>query len=428
MKLTYQATILDNGLRVLTCAVPHTFSVGVGFYLGVGSRYEDEAAAGAAHFVEHMLFKGTERRPSAEAISTLLEGHGGMFNAATGQESTVLWAKMPRAHLALTLDVLADMLRHSLLDRTEVEKERRVILEEIHASRDVPEELVSLLAQDITWPGHPLGRDVAGTPESVDGLSRDALWAFLTQFYAPQNTVLSVAGDVQHEDVVALAAQALVDWRPTVAASYLAAPSSNGRTPRVGLISRRIEQSHFVLQIPGLGRHHPDRYGLALTNVILGESMSSRLFLEVRERLGLAYAIDSYVNFLSDTGVVGIYGAVAARQLPAALSAVLDQLRRLREEPPDAETLRIAKEYTKGRLILGLEDTMAVAGWFGRQTVLGGKVLAVEEVVQRIEAITAEGVQRVASDLLHTSGASLAVVGPHRQSVTQRLHDLLARP
>lgn len=425
MKLIQQETILANGLQVLTCAMPHAYSVGVGFYVSVGSRYEDDALAGAAHFIEHMLFKGSRRYPSPQAIAAIIEGHGGLFNASTGRESTVLWVKMQQAHLGLTLDVLSDMLRASLMPADEMEKERRVILEEISSSLDVPEELVSLIAHEITWPGHPLGRDVAGTPESISQLTLPGLQSFMASHYAPQNIVLSMAGDVQHEQVVELAVGLLGDWQPTPPTGYNPAPP-DGVDPVVSLTRRSIEQTHLTLHLPGMSRDDPDRYVLGLLNVILGEGMSSRLFLEIRERLGLAYAVDSYLSFLADTGLLGIYAAVAPEQAGPALEAVLAQLRRLREEAVEVETLQIAKEAAKGRLLLGMEDTLSVASWFGRQKVLGGPVLAVEEVLAHLDVVAAGDIQRVAQRLFTSRGARLAMVGPHRKQDVRRFRDLLA--
>lgn len=424
MKQSYNKTILDNGLRVLTCAMPHTYSVGVGFYISIGSRYEQPAMAGAAHFVEHMLFKGTEQRPAPEAIAQEIEGHGGLFNASTGQEMTVLWAKMQQVHLSLALDVLSDMLRHSLLAVEEVEKERRVILEEIISSQDIPEELVNLALHELTWPGHPLGWDVAGTPESVSSLNRSGLADFLHHNYGPNNTVISVAGDVQHQEVVDLVGRLLGDWRGAAAPDFTPAPA-DGVGPHVALISKKVEQSHLALHLPGLARDHGDRFALGLLNVVLGEGMSSRLFLEIRERLGLAYAVDSYVSHLADTGVTGVYAAVAPDRALEALTAILAQLQRLRDELVDARTLHSAKEYIKGRLVLGLEDTMAVSGWFGRQEALGGEQLTVEQILERVEKVSAEDVQRVARQLFQAGYGRLAVVGPHKRRDEARFKALL---
>ncbi len=425
MKQSYRKTTLDNGLRVLTCAMPHTYSIGVGFYVSIGSRYEQPATAGAAHFVEHMLFKGTERRPAPQAIAQEIEGHGGLFNASTGQEMTVVWAKMQQAHLPLALDVLSDMLRHSLLTADEVEKERRVILEEISSSQDIPEELVNLALHELTWPGHPLGWDVAGTPDSVKGLGRDELARFLAQNYVPANTVVSVAGDVQHDRVVEMVAELLGGWQPATAPGFEAAPV-NGVGPRVALISKRVEQSHLALHLPGLARSDPDRFVLSLLNVILGEGMSSRLFLEIRERLGLAYAVDSYTNYLADTGVTGVYAAVAPDRALDALAAVLTQLQRLRDEPVDETTLRSAQEFIKGRLLLGMEDTMSVAGWFGRQEAAGAEQLTVEQIVAIIDQISAPDVQRIAQRVFQAGHSDLAVVGPHKKRDAAQFKRLLA--
>lgn len=427
MKHSYQKTTLANGLRVLTCPMPHTYSVGVGFYISAGSRYEQPPIAGAAHFVEHMLFKGTAQRPSAEALAQEIEGHGGVFNASTSQETTVLWAKMLQTHLPLALDVLADMLRYSTLAPEEIEKERRVILEELSSSQDIPEELVGLVLHGLTWPDHPLGWDVAGTPVSVAGLSREDLLHFLATYYTPQHVVISVAGDVQHEQVVEQAARILGDWRVSNGAPHFApAPSVAVASPRVAVVRKKVEQSHLALHLPGLQRNDPDRFALSLLNVVLGEGMSSRLFLEIRERLGLAYAVDSYNSYLSDTGVTGIYAAVAPDRAAEALAAILGQVRRLREEPLEETSLTAAKEFIKGRMLLGMEETLAVSSWFGRQEVMDSEQLTVEDIVAHIEAVRAEDMLAVAQRLWQPSRGQLAVVGPHKQAEAARFRALMA--
>jgi predicted Zn-dependent peptidase len=424
MKLNHRKTTLANGLRILSCTMPHTYSVSVGFYVSAGSRYESADLAGASHFLEHMLFKGTVRRPSPQAIAAAIEGHGGVFNASTGQESTVFWAKMPQPQMELALDVLADMLRSSLIVPEEVEKERRVILEEISASQDVPEELVSLVVNSITWPAHPLGRDVAGTPGSVGAMTKTALHGFMATHYGPQNTVLAVTGDVQHDQIAAVAAQLLGDWQQGTMRSYEPAPP-NGNAPQVAVIPRPIEQTHLILHLPGITRRDEQRYALGMLNVVLGEGMSSRLFLEIRERLGLAYALDSYTSFLSDTGVIGVYAAVDPTETQAALAAVTRELVRLRNETLDAETLTIAREFSKGRLLLGMEDTLSVASWYGRQEVLDEEILTVEDVIDRLEAVTAEQIQEIAQRLIQSQGARLAIVGPHAEDQAADFEDIL---
>lgn len=208
----YLKTTLDNGLRILTAAMPHTRSVGLAFFVGVGSRYETDAQAGASHFIEHMLFKGTEKRPSAREIATAIEGIGGVFNASTSHEVTAYWAKVAAPHRSVAIDVLVDMLRHARFDPVEIEKERRVIIEEINLTLDTPDQLVYLLIDELSWPGHPLGRDVAGTRESVSALDRQALLDYIRQYYVPGNVVISLAGHLEHQAVVDELAHLLDDW------------------------------------------------------------------------------------------------------------------------------------------------------------------------------------------------------------------------
>jgi predicted Zn-dependent peptidase len=396
----------------------------VGFYLSVGSRHEKKSEAGAAHFVEHMLFKGTERRPSPEAIAVEIEGHGGVFNASTSQEMTVLWVKLPQPKLGLALDVVSDMLRDSLLLPEEIEKERRVILEEILSSQDIPEELVGLLLHELTWPDHPLGWDVAGTPASVAEMNGDALRRFMALSYGPGNSVLSVAGNVVHEQVAELAADLLGDWRPVAPIGFAPAPQ-NGGAARVSLITQKVEQTHLALHLPGVARDDDERFALSLLNVILGEGMSSRLFLEIRERLGLAYAVDSYVSTLADTGVTGVYAAVAPERAEEALQAILAQLRRVCIEPVDPRSLAGAKEFITGRTLMGMEDTMSVAGWFGRQEAQGREVLSVEAVLDRIHQVTAEDMLQVAQRLFRANGSQLAIVGPHKRGHVKQFQRIL---
>lgn len=409
--IEYQKTTLDNGLRILTTVMPHTRSVSVGFYLGVGSRYETDAEEGASHFVEHMLFKGTERRPAPEAIATEIEGRGGVFNGHTGREMTHYWAKVAQPHLNVALDVLTDMLRHALFAPQDMERERRIIIEEMSMTLDQPDSLVSLLINQASWPAHPLGRDVAGSKTSVAALEREQLLSFKARHYSPKSTVVSVAGNLDHEAVVGQLTALLSDWNGSQRPGYRPAPPPPHK-PRLALRFKDTEQAHLILRVPGLSRHHPDRFTLALLNTILGEGMSSLLFLEIRERLGLAYAIDSHVAFLSDTGVVEAYAALERDCVEATIRVILREWQRLRREPVQADELRRAKEFTKGRLLLGLEDSMAVAGWWGQQELLRDEVLTVDEVIGRVEAVMAADIQRLARQCFCGHRLSLAAVGP----------------
>lgn len=411
MTLECRKTTLDNGLRILTTAMPHTRSVSVGFYLGVGSRYETDDEEGAAHFIEHMLFKGTERRPTPAAIATEIEGRGGVFNGHTGREMTHYWAKVAQPHLDVALDVLSDMLLHARFAPEELERERRIIIEEMSMTFDQPDSLIGMLINETWWPNHPLGRDIAGSRASVAALRREQLLAFKARHYSPKSTVVSVAGDLEHEAVVDRLASLLGHWNGPPPHNYQPAPPPP-EGPRLALCFKDTEQAHLILRVPGLSHHHPDRFALALLSTLLGEGMSSRFFLEIRERLGLAYAIDSSVAFLSDTGVVEAYAALEPSRIQATTRVILREWRRLREEPVSDEELQRAKEFTKGRLLLGLEDSMATAGWWGQQELLRDEVLSVDEVIAHVEAVTPADVRRLARQCFCGQRLSLAVVGP----------------
>ncbi|HEX2174167.1 MAG TPA: pitrilysin family protein, partial [Dehalococcoidia bacterium] len=383
-------------------------------YVGTGSRYERDEEAGLSHFIEHMLFKGTERRPTAKEVSEAIERLGGVINAATDREATYYWVKVARPHFEVALDLLTDMFRNSRFDPAEVEKERGVVIEELAMTHDSPQDLVDLLIDEVVWPDQPLGRDVGGSRETVSGFTREMAVDFLRSHYTPRNTVIAVAGNVEHQEVVDLVDRWWDDWRAPEPAGWF--PAVDGQTaPRSKVLYKRTEQAHFSLAVPGLSSRDPDRYALDLLNVILGEGMSSRLFLELRERYGLAYDVHSYVSHFLDVGAATIYAGVDPKKIDDALKAVLHELARLREEIPEDE-LHKAKEYSKGRLLLRMEDTRAVAGWWGGQELLADQVRSVDEVVGLIDRVTPDDILAVARRIFVPDKLNLAVVGPYRSS------------
>jgi predicted Zn-dependent peptidase len=411
----YDLTTLTNGLRVLTVTLPEARSVSLGVFLGVGSRHESEAMAGASHFIEHMMFKGTEHRPTALAIAEAIEGRGGIFNASTGLEMTLYWAKVAAVHLPEALDVMSDMLLHATFDPAEIEKERAVISEEISYTLDTPDSLVQILVNQLQWPNHPLGRDIAGTQESVATLSRDSLLAYMGDHYRPGETLLGLAGLVDHKQTVAWAESQLCAWEPGPSVPWEPAPPDH-QGPSLRVEFKATEQAHLSFSFAGLSRNDPDRFALRLLNVILGEGMRSRLFQKVREQLGLAYSVDSYVSTLQDTGTVGMYAGVGAGRAEEAITAILDELDRLRQEPVPGDEMEKALEFTKGRLALSMEDSFTVAAWYARQQLFGMEVLEPEEVVARFEAVQAEDIQRLAQALFQEEKLHLAIVGPFSQN------------
>jgi predicted Zn-dependent peptidase len=407
-------TRLENGLRVLTVTMPHVQSVSLGFFMGVGSRYESAQISGAAHFIEHMLFKGTRRWPTARDVAEAIEGRGGLFNASTGLETTLYWAKVAAGDVPQAMDVLGDMLLAPTFDPVELEKERAVIAEEINYALDAPDSLAQILVGQLQWPDHPLGRDVAGTRETVADISRGSLLAFLASYYLPGATILALAGRVSHEDALALAERYLGGWTPGSLQSWEPAPPDH-RGPSLHVEFRPTEQAHLAFAFGGLARSDPRRFAARLLNVILGEGMRSRLFQEVRERLGLAYSVDSWVSTLQDTGSVGIYAGVGIGRVEEAIRAILGQLDLLRQEPvPEDELLR-AKQFIRGRLLLSLEDSFAVGGWYAQQELLGPEVLEPEESLARLDAVQANDLQDLAADIFQEARLNLAIVGPFSQ-------------
>jgi predicted Zn-dependent peptidase len=416
----YELTTMGNGLRVLTVTMPHLQSVSLGFFLGVGARYESEALAGASHFIEHMLFKGTIQRPTAREIAKAIEGKGGIFNASTGLETTLYWAKVAAPHLLDALDVLSDMLLHAAFDTEEIEKERSVISEEINYSLNMPDSLVQILVNRLQWPDHPLGRDVAGTQQSVARLDRRTLLSYLSDHYRPGETILAVAGRAEHKEVLAWAESSLSGWEPGPRMAYEAAPGLDGRQgPCVHIEFKDTEQAQTSLSFAGLSRQDPNRFALRLLNIVLGEGMTSRLFQEVRERLGMAYHVGSYYTGLQDTGAVGVYAGVAADRAEEAIRAILGQLDRLRQEPVPDDELTAAREFIRGRLSLSLEDSFALAAWYARQELQKMETLEPEEAIAHIDAVRPVDIQRLAQDLFRTERLNLAIVGPFSDDGTR---------
>ncbi len=409
----YKSTTLDNGLRILTGLMPGMRSVAVSIYVGAGSRYESPEESGMSHLLEHLVFKGTTKRPTPQQISEAIDGVGGVLNAGTDRELTVYYAKVAAPHFALAADVLCDMLRDPLMAEEELEKERKVVIEELSSIGDSPAQLVDVLLDATMWPGQPLGRDVAGTEESVTGLTHAGTAAYLRRQYVPNNMVVAVAGAVEHAFVVEEIARALGDWERGVPAGWFPAVNEQA-APRVAVRYKRTEQAHIEMAVHALSSQHPDRFALDLISVILGEGMSSRLFVELREQRALCYDVHSYASHYLDTGSFAVYAGVDPKKSVEATQALVEELAKLRADGVTDEELHKAKELSKGRLLLRMEDTRSVSGWLGGQEMLSGEVKTPDEIVALIEAVTAEDVRRVARCVFDENQLSLAVVGPFK--------------
>ena len=412
--ISFERTVLDNGMRIVTSTMPYTRAVSVSVYVGVGSRYESDEKAGISHVLEHLVFKGTERRPAPLDISGGIEGLGGVLNAGTEQELTVYWCKVAVTYLEESLDLLLDMVRNSVYDSDELERELMVVIEEQNMVNDQPSSKVEQLIDGLLWPDHPLGRDIGGTHESVSKMTRDMILEHAERYYFPGNIVVSVAGNVAHEHVVSVVSSLTNGWLSHTIPDWTKFDSEK-YGPEIQIEYRKTEQSHLAIALPGLSIDHPDRYAADLLSVVLGEGMSSRLFVEVREKQGLAYEINSSNTYFMDCGALLIMAGVDPKNVQRAVSTILNEVSSLRYQLPEQE-LDKAKRMSTGIMALRMEDTRAVSAWMGTQELLLDRILEFEEVVNRVNQVTIDDINRVANDLLKTNHLKMAVVGPHRGS------------
>ena len=410
---------LPGGARLVTEAMPERHSTSVVFMFAGGSRLEDDRLAGVSHFIEHLFFKGTKRRPSSKEIADTIEGVGGFINASTDKELTAYWARVPSEHMALGFDVLFDIVANSRLDPADVERERMVILEELRMYQDQPQDYVQNLFEELIWPDHPLGRDIAGTEQSVSQLSRDDILEYADWHYRLPNLVIGAAGSLEEREILDVVSEGLALRSDLDGVTPTQSPAPLGG-PKVLVKRRETEQAHICLGARAFSYLHPDRYALDLLNTVLGEGMSSRLFLNIRERLGLAYDVHSFTQKHRDTGYVGVYIGVDPKKAVDAVNAVMAELRSLGETEVSADELARAKEFTKGRLRLELETTNGVAFWLTYQELLLGQIKTIEEELALVDGVTAADVKRVADEVLR-GPVQMSVIGPFPRDSAFRL-------
>lgn len=411
MAIEWQVSQLANGMRVVTTPVPTAQSASVNVFVGIGSRGETPRTNGLSHFMEHMLFKGTERRPDAIIIAEAIEGAGGVLNAYTSKELTCYWNQVPDDRLAIAMDVLADMYRNSVLKAEEIDRERTVVQQEIRRAFDQPGAWASELLQRATFGDQPIGWPIAGTLETVEAMQRDDFAQHIATYYVPSNTVLSVAGNTTHAQVMAHAEELFGGMPSGDAPKPPAASATFGPEPVI-VETREIAQCNIGIALHAIGRKDPDRYPLMVLNTILGRGMSSRLFKEVRERRGLAYSIGSGVSRYTDVGAMTVSGGVTLEHLEEATRVIRDELLKTASEPVGEEEVAKARDFSTGNFRLGLESTMALAQRAGESLLMIDEIEPIEDVVAGINAVTPADVQRVAQRLFRPGGFAMAVVGP----------------
>jgi predicted Zn-dependent peptidase len=408
----FDRTALPQGPRVISARLPGSRSVSMAAYVLAGSRLESPAEAGVAHFMEHLTFKGTAGYPSSRAISEAVEGVGGSANAATDRESTVYWARVPRREAERAMNVLGELIVRPRLADADIEQERTVIVEEIRSYLDDPSEYVQMLIQQALFGDGALGREICGDEDGIRGLQSDAIRSFWDTMYRPANTVVAVAGDLDHAEAVDLAAAAFGIGNGPVPGFDPAPDLPAG--PRVLTGKRDTTQAQLAIAVPALPRDHADAWNLSVLNAVLGEGMSSRLFLGVREEKGLAYDVSSGIVEYADSGALEVSAGVDPAQLPAAIEAILAELTRLVDVTVPGEELAKAKAYLSGGLELRMDDTRHLASWVGGQEALHDRVLTLDEALDAVADVRADDVRRLAGELFRDDALRMAVVAPAR--------------
>lgn len=403
-----ERSVLANGVRVITEAMPHVRSVAVGLWIGTGSRAESPEVNGISHFIEHMLFKGTAKR-SAEEIARSVDSIGGNLDAFTAKELTGLTAKVLDEHLPAAFDVLSDLALHPLFREEDIEKEKGVILEEIKMEADNPEYLVHEIFSANFWKGHSLGKPILGTKETVPRFTCEMIERHYRTHYAPSNLTITAAGRLTHARLVELVREQFEGLPP-----YGRVPPDRTPTPHARISTRQkkdLEQVHLCLGVPSYPLPHRDRFPCYVLNNVLGGSMSSRLFQNIRERQGLAYAVFSELSLYRDTGCLSIYAGTSAESARKVVDLILREFRELKGELTGEEELRRAKDHMKGSLMLSLESTSSRMANLARQELYFGRFFSLDELIENLERVETADVQRIARDFFDRSRVALTVLG-----------------
>ena len=404
----YRKSVLPNGIRILTERMPHVRSVAVGVWVETGSRHEPEARGGVSHLIEHLVFKGTATR-TAEAIARTMDSVGGQMDAFTTKENTCFYVQVLDEHLPLAVDLLTDILLHPLFDAEELEREKSVVLQEIRMVEDTPDDVIHDLFAAQIWGDHPLGRPILGTRDLVAGFGRDMIAEHFGEEYVPPQIIIAVAGNVTHEQVVDLFGRGFNGFehgaRPRVAGAPRLAPGVN-------IVHKALEQVHLVMGFPGLPHAAPERYAMFLLNDVIGGSMSSRLFQEVRERQGLVYSIHSGAQAFADTGIAYVYAATDAQNFSKVLKSILKELRDLKKTGVTAEELKRAKDHLKGSLMLSLESTSSRMNRLAKHEMHLGSFLTIDAMLASIDGVKHEEVQALITEVIDEDRLALTTLGP----------------
>jgi predicted Zn-dependent peptidase len=423
--LKVRETKLENGLRIVTAQMADARSVTVNIVIGTGSRYEDyEKNGGVSHFLEHLLFKGSSKYPSAQAIAEAVDAVGGYNNAYTAEDVTVFYIKVPQRDGALAVSILCDMVKNPLLDPEEIDRERGVIVEEMNLFRDDPPRFIGTLVPELIFPDNPLGHDIIGSEKVVKRISREEFALYQQQFYRPNNLVVAAAGSVEHDDLVRQVKGALGDMQAQDIPTFKPI-SARPDARRTLVYAKATAQAHFMLASRAYAYEAADEPAAKIVAAILGRGMSSRLFTNVRERQGLAYTVFSEVNSFVDTGLFEAYAGVNIGKTAQALDSVLHELERIRHEPVRPAELHKAQQQLRAGLEMSLENNASISDRIGLQLALLGRVKPIDEIIEGIEAVTVDDVQRVAHEMLAPEGLRFAVISPEAEGVAKHIEEIV---
>jgi predicted Zn-dependent peptidase len=421
--LDYKLEKLDNGLKIITAPLKSTKAVSVLIMVGTGSRYENAQENGIAHFLEHMFFKGTQKRPKTIDIAKELDSVGAAYNAFTGEEYTGFFIQAESGHFDLALDMLTDMLFNSKFDEKEIEKEKGVILEEINMIKDLPQEYVEYVMKELLWNDQPLGRTITGEAETVIKFNRDTFTSFYKRYYQPENMIVTVSGDPTNQ------------WSEKIKTVFSKLPKNHtadfekvtGSQDKLKLkiFNKTTDQAHFILGFRALNYSDPKKPILKVLNNIMGATMSSRLFTEVREKRGLCYYISSGITDYIDTGFWGVNAGVDIKRIEEALEVIIDEFNKIKQNKVSNEELKRAKENMRGRMYLGLEESMRVAEFLAEQELLMQKIQDPDEVIADIDRVTKEDVHNLAKEIFNPDKLNFAMVGPFEK--TEKFETILKR-
>ncbi len=411
--MNYKKTTLKNGLRILTVPMEGTQTATVMVMVGVGSRYESEKQAGLSHFIEHMFFKGTHERPTAQSISEELDGIGGEFNAFTSKDKTAYYAKVDGRHVGKALDVIADIFLNSKLEQVEIDRERGPILQELSMYEDDPRRSVGEEFEKLLYGQHQMGRNIVGYKETIKQFARQDFVAYLKKHYVANETVICISGKFDEKEILKQLQQHFGGFEKGAQAKFKKV-SDRQAAPGVHLKFKKTDQTHLILGARAYHQNHKDRWALSLLSVILGGNMSSRLFIEVRERRGLAYFVSTSVDTYQDCGYIGTQAGIEHKKLSQAIEVILNEYKKIATEKVSEKELQKAKDYVRGRSVMGFEASDDVAMFFIDQEMHKEKILSPKEVFARIDAVTTKDILRVAKDIFKKEKINLAIVGPHK--------------